>query len=84
MSELLREMMLLDGYKVGVGLLKLLVLQRLPERTQAILAHVDSGSLEALANTADKIHEMPELQQTMATLAATQNTAPRRLTIFIL
>lgn len=58
LRQLLMQMKQLDGGKAGSMLLKSLWLQRLPEGTQAILACGDGGSLEMLAATADKIHEV--------------------------
>lgn len=48
----------LGGDKVGLELLKPLWRQRLPECTQVILTYADSGFLEVLAATADKIHDV--------------------------
>ena len=57
-SQLLREKEQLGGDKVKTELLQSLWLQRLPKRTQTILACADSGSLDTLAVIADKIHEV--------------------------
>lgn len=48
LNQLLREIEQLGGDKVGTALLQFLWLQRLP----------DSGSLDTLTITADKIHEV--------------------------
>lgn len=50
--------LILGGDKIGVGLLKLLWLQRLPEDNRDILACAESGALEVFANTASKIREV--------------------------
>ena len=56
-SYLLRKMQQLADSKVGEGILKTLWLQRLPPETQAMLSIAD-GSLEKLAQMADKILEV--------------------------
>lgn len=64
-SHLLRKMRQLANDKVGEEFLKTLWIQRLPKETQAILS-VSDGSLDKLAQMADKIIELaaPQVAET--------------------
>lgn len=58
-SHLLAEMRSLGGDKIGTDMLRTMWLQRLPANTQQVLS-VGDQNLDLLAETADRIHEIPE------------------------
>lgn len=60
-SQLLREMKTLAGNKFTEDVIKTLWLQRLPVRVQEVLAVTDTLELSKLADIADKILGVPEM-----------------------
>ncbi|KAG7196887.1 hypothetical protein KM043_015789 [Ampulex compressa] len=65
-SALLREMRTLAGSNVTDNMLRTLWLQRMPKRTQELLAILDDVDLDKLAACADKAHERGASQNIIA------------------